>query len=110
MQYSYPFLVGEVVWVELRKVGWHMTMNADWRELHRAAMLELRPEELPRRIDDAKKAIHRRMAELRQDDSQSWEESQALDDALRGLRALAVIECKSAPSALPVVGQGEATS
>ena len=87
-----------------------MTMNFDWRELYHAAMLELHPEELQQRIDDAEKAIQQRIAELRLDDSDSWEESLALDDALRGLRVLAGTECKSAQSALPGLGHGEATS
>jgi hypothetical protein len=86
-----------------------MTTNLDWRELYHAAMLELRPEELLQRIDDAEKAIQGRIAELRQDDSDSREESRALDDALRGLRVLASMECKSSRSTLSGIGQVEAT-
>jgi hypothetical protein len=86
-----------------------MSMNVDWRELYHAAMLELRPEDLRQRIDDAEKAIQQRIAELRQDDSNSGEESRALDDALRGLRVVAGMECRSAQSTLSGLGQDEAT-
>jgi hypothetical protein len=65
-----------------------------WQELYQAAMLELRPDELRRRIDDAEKAIHQRIVELTQNDASSEGERRAIDDALRGLRALASTECK----------------
>ena len=71
-----------------------MNMNVGWQELYQAAMLELRPDELRRRIDDAEKAIQQRIIELTQNDSSSEEERRAIDDALRGLRALASTECK----------------
>ena len=71
-----------------------MNMNVGWPELYQAAMLELRPEELPRRIDAAEKAIQQRIVELSRNDSSSEEERQAIEDALRGLRALASTECK----------------
>jgi hypothetical protein len=71
-----------------------MNMNVGWQVLYQAAMLELRPEELRRRIDDAEKAIQQRIVELTQNDSSSEEERRAIDDALRGLRALASTECK----------------
>lgn len=94
----------------LAEESWlHMSMNVDWRELYHAAMLELRPEDLRLRIDDAEKAIQQRIAELRQDDSNSGEESRALDDALRGLRVVAGMECRSAQSTLSGLGQDEAT-
>jgi len=72
-----------------------MNMNAGWQELYKAAMLELRPDELRRRIDDAEKAIRQRIVELTRNDSSSEEERRAIEDALRGLRALASTECKS---------------
>jgi hypothetical protein len=62
-------------------------------------MLELRTEDLRRRIDDAEKAIQQRIAELSRSDSSSGEERRAIDDALRGLRALASTECKPLASA-----------
>ncbi len=71
-----------------------MNMNVGWQELYQAAMLELRPDELRRRIDDAEKAIQQRIVELTQNDASSEEERRAIDDALRGLRALASTECK----------------
>jgi hypothetical protein len=66
-----------------------------WRQLHRAALLELNPEQLQERIEVAEKAIQQRMTELRQDDCGPDGESRELDDALRGLRVLAVTECKA---------------
>jgi hypothetical protein len=86
-----------------------MITNGNWRDLYRAAMLELRPEQLQHRIDDAEKAIQQRIAELGQDDSNSMEELRALDDALRGLRVLASTECKSAQSTLSGLAQSEVT-
>ena len=87
-------------------------MNVDWRELYQAALLELRHEELRQKIDDAEKSIQQRMAELRQDNSNSDsdEESLALDDALRGLRVLASTECKSPQPTLAVSARSEVTS
>ena len=87
-----------------------MTLGVSWQELYRAALLELRPEELRRRIDDAEKAIQQRIAELKQNDSDSWEESCALDDALRGLRVLAGMECKPPRSIFSGLTQSEVKS
>jgi hypothetical protein len=87
-----------------------MTTSIAWREQYRTALLELRLEELPARINDAEKAIHQRIIELRQDDCDSNAELQELDDALRGLRTLASTECKS-PALIPsVVIPGEVAS
>jgi hypothetical protein len=72
-----------------------MAVNVAWQELYQAALLTLCPEELRRRIDEAEESIRQRIAELRQNDSASGEEWQALDDALRGLRVIASTECKS---------------
>jgi hypothetical protein len=80
------------------------------RELYRAALLELSPEKLRRRIDEAEQAILRRVVELRQDDSNSREESVELNDALRGLRLLASTECATAPSAVSGSAPSEVTS
>jgi hypothetical protein len=77
------------------KGGRHaMNMNAGWQELYQAAMLELRPDQLRQRIDDAEKAMQQRIVELTQNDSSYEEERRAIQDALRGLRALASTECK----------------
>jgi hypothetical protein len=87
-----------------------MTTNVGWRELYQAAMLELRPEELRLRIDNAERAIQQRIEELRQDGSNSKEELRALDDALRGLRVLASTECKVPESSLSGLAKSEVTS
>lgn len=87
-----------------------MSTGVEWRELYQAAMLELRPEELRQRIDDAEGAILRRMSEIRMDDSNSIEEARSLNDALRGLRVLASTECKSSPSVSSGGAQSEASS
>ncbi len=50
-----------------------MTMNVGWQELYQAALLELRPDELRRRIDEAEKAIQQRIVELSRNDSSSEE-------------------------------------
>ena len=71
-----------------------MNRNTGWQELYQAAMLELRPDQLRRRIDDAEEAIQQRIVELKQSASSSEEERRAIEDALRGLRALAITECK----------------
>jgi hypothetical protein len=87
-----------------------MNTQVGWRELYRAALLELRSEELRARIDDAERAIRQRVVDLRHAHSSSEEESRALDDALRGLQVLASTECKSAPSTLSGLAQGEVIS
>ena len=76
------------------RLGDTVTVNISWRDLYRAALLELSPEQLRERIEVAEKAIQHRMIELQQDDSGADGESRELDDALRGLRVLAVTECK----------------
>jgi hypothetical protein len=85
-----------------------MTMNHAWREVYRAALLEIQPEELRRRIDAAEKAIYRRNEELKQTGAQCAEEQQAMADALRALRLLARAECRPGPSLEIDVHQSEA--
>jgi hypothetical protein len=87
-----------------------MTMNVGWQELYQAALLELRPDELRRRIDEAEKAIQQRIVELIRNDSGSDEERRAMDDALRGLRVLANTECKPPLSTNSGLAQNKATS
>jgi hypothetical protein len=87
-----------------------MTMNVGWQELYQAALLELRPGELRRRIDEAEKAIQQRILELIRNDSSSDEERRAMDDALRGLRVLASTECKPPLSTNSGLAQNKATS
>jgi hypothetical protein len=85
-------------------------MNGAWQELYHAALLELRPEELRQRIDNAERAIQQRVAELRRNDSTSAGELQALDDALRGLKVLVSTECKPERSTCRGLAREEATS
>jgi hypothetical protein len=68
-------------------------MKYSWQASYRVALLEFRQEALRQRIGEAEAAIRQRMTELRQDDSASAEERQALQDALQMLRSLAMIEC-----------------
>lgn len=60
----------------------------DWKQLHRAALLELNPTALKSRVEVALLAVHRRMRELGDRPSTVTAEWVALNDALRGLRAL----------------------
>jgi hypothetical protein len=85
-------------------------MNREWQELYQAALLELRPEELRQRIEKAEGAIQKRLTELSRDDSDSAQESQALDDALRGLRVLRTTECGSPCPTFSRPTEREATS
>jgi hypothetical protein len=72
-----------------------ITMNLSWWELYKAALLEVDPEHLRRRIDAAEKAIHERSEQLRQAGSPSNEEQGAMADAVRALRVLAQSECQA---------------
>lgn len=60
----------------------------DWKELHRAALLELDPAVLKGRVEAALLAVHRRIRELGGKPSKVTTEWVALNDALNGLRAL----------------------
>jgi hypothetical protein len=73
-----------------------MDSNGMWQELFKAAMLELNPAELPKRIDLADAAIRRRTEDLRTnyDPSTSYERQQ-IADALSSLRVLRSIESKT---------------
>jgi hypothetical protein len=75
--------------------------HQDWQELYKAAMLELRPEELGQRIEAAESAIQQRLQELSATAAVAGGEHHALADALRGLRTLAKTECK--PTAVPPI-------
>jgi signal transduction histidine kinase len=87
-----------------------MAMNNTWQDLYRAALLEVRPEELRQRIEAAEKAIQGRLLELGQDDSSSRDELHALADALRGLRVLTNTECRTLPPRLRDLTQSEVAS
>ena len=69
-------------------------MNLSWQELYKAALLEVQPKELQRRINAAEKAIHQRSEELRKASSHFSEEQAAMADALRALRVLVQNECE----------------
>ncbi|HXN22933.1 MAG TPA: response regulator [Candidatus Dormibacteraeota bacterium] len=61
---------------------------SDWKELYRAAMLELDPGKLKGRIEVALLAIHRQLREIGETPSKNTPERVALNDALNGLRVL----------------------
>jgi prefoldin subunit 5 len=71
-----------------------MTTSPSWRELYRAAQMEVEREALRRRIDEAEKAIYQRSDELKRSDSQCGEEQREMADAMRALRLLAQTECR----------------
>jgi hypothetical protein len=77
------------------KAGNGMALNLSWQELYTAALLEVEPEQLRRRIHDAEKAIQQRSDELRRAGSHANEEQVAIADALRALRVLAESECET---------------
>ena len=54
--------------------------STNWRELYKAAILELDPSKLSQRIADAETAVIQRQRELFQDTGGNIEEEQALDD------------------------------
>jgi hypothetical protein len=87
-----------------------MNLKYGWQELYRSALLELQVEDLERRIGLADQAIRKRMVELRGDDSGAEHERQALGDALRMLRFLAITECKTPDPAAPGATSEQATS
>jgi len=85
-----------------------VTTNFGWQEKYTEALLELKREELPGRIEAAEKAICQRLEELKHAAAASVEdELWAINDALRGLRVLAKTECppqRSAEAGLPPTG------
>ncbi len=72
--------------------------NMAWQDLYKAALLELSPEELPRRLETAEAAMHQRLHELEKLPQGLLapalnDERHAISDALRNLRTLAKSEC-----------------
>ena len=61
--------------------------NHSWRDLYRAALLEVDPAQLPRVAEGAMEAIQRKLRES-PDGEISAEERQALQDAQQNLRVL----------------------
>ncbi len=62
--------------------------NNGWRELYRAAILELELTQLPERILEAETALILRAKELFQNGGGNGQETQDLDDAMYALQAL----------------------
>ena len=62
--------------------------SANWRDLYRAAILELDPMKMFERIAQAEKALRQRAKELFQTPGDNIEEEQALDDSMYALHAL----------------------
>jgi hypothetical protein len=72
-----------------------MMTTSTWQERYGEALLELRPEELPRRIEIAEKAISERLEELARSGDASGSEQQVLNEAMRALRVVAQSECRN---------------
>jgi hypothetical protein len=74
-----------------------MTQDGLWQELYRAAMLELDPTKLVKKIEAARTAIERRNEELpgSNRNGSAEEERQVMTDALENLRALQRVEFRS---------------
>ena len=62
--------------------------NTNWRDLYRAAIREVDPSKLAKRIAEAGCAMIARANDLLQDGSNNREEAEDLNDALHALRAL----------------------
>ena len=62
--------------------------TTNWRELYRAAILELDPSKLPQRIREAEMVFIARARELFQDGGGNGEETEDLDNAMYVLNAL----------------------
>jgi len=60
----------------------------NWRELYRAAILELDSSRLPERIVEAESVVIARARELFQQGGDNGEETENLNDAMYALRAL----------------------
>ena len=62
--------------------------ESNWRDLYRAAILELDPAQLPHRITDAESVLIARARELFNQGGDNGEETEDLDDAMCALHAL----------------------
>jgi len=70
-----------------------MTKDVSWRELYKAAILELDPVALHKRIEAAHAAIQQRILELQSNyDGTSGAEQREMVDALNSLRAVQKVE------------------
>ena len=59
-----------------------------WQGAWQAALLELNPEKLHRKVIDAEAAVFKRLQELSEDSADHQGERLALSDAISGLRTL----------------------
>ena len=78
--------------------------GTNWRELYRAAILELDPSKLSQRIAEAETALIQRERELFQKTGGNIEEEQALDDGMYFLRVLSRM-LKHEPAAVSAIGE-----
>jgi len=79
--------------------------GTNWRELYRAAILELDPSKLSVQIAEAESALIKRERELVQETGDNKkEEEQALDDAMYFLRVLSRM-LKREPAAVSAIGE-----
>ena len=62
--------------------------NTNWRDLYRAALLELDPSTLAQRVAEAESVVTAKANELFQNGDGNSEESEDLSDALYALQAL----------------------
>jgi hypothetical protein len=62
--------------------------NTNWRDLYRAALLELDQTKFAQRVAEAEAVVSARVNQLFQDGDGNGEESEALNDAMYALRAL----------------------
>jgi hypothetical protein len=72
-------------------------VKPNWQDLYRAALVELDPVELGKKIDLANAAIYQRLSELARNGVRSSDEQRAMGDALRNLRMIQEIKPTSAP-------------
>jgi len=72
--------------------GIGLDVDSSWKQLYQAALGELDPGEIRKRIDAAETAIYQRAEELKQSKTGWGEELWAMHDALRRLRVLADTE------------------
>lgn len=63
------------------------SVSTNWRQLYRAAILEVDPSKLSQHLAEAEKALIQRARELFQKTGDNIEEEQDLDDAMYALHA-----------------------
>ena len=73
-----------------------MAVRFQWQRLYQAALLELEPTELSKKMKLAHAAMQERGKELmKSGDARNFEEQRAITDALRNLAVLERLELKS---------------